>query len=255
MLGGEIDVDVGCARHLFVQEALEQQVVLDGVDPCDAEHIGDDRVSGRTTSLSRDAFLAGETHEVPADEKELCKSSLLDHLELVLQAMCHCRRDGSIALAEPIETELVEERKWRFPRRHRVAGKSDFAEVEVDVALLRYFPRRRQRLTVTFEEWAHLSPTFEVMLGVREEVRARFFERGAMPDGDQHVMQPAPGGDVVVDLVGRYDSGAAACCHRRAAFEDPLILSANVVMYLAEDVLRAQRFLQPSHALLAVGGT
>jgi len=32
MLGREIDVDVWRAGHLLVQEALEEQVVLDGVE-------------------------------------------------------------------------------------------------------------------------------------------------------------------------------------------------------------------------------
>src|SRR5437899_1950763 len=45
--GREVDVDVGRGRHLFVQEALEEQVVLDRIDPSDAEQVGDDAVRGR----------------------------------------------------------------------------------------------------------------------------------------------------------------------------------------------------------------
>jgi len=37
MLRGEVDVDVRRARHLLVQEALEEEVVLDGIDPSDAQ--------------------------------------------------------------------------------------------------------------------------------------------------------------------------------------------------------------------------
>src|ERR1700704_4137517 len=44
MLGREVDVDVGRRRHLLVEEALEEEVVLDRIDPGDAEHVGDDRV-------------------------------------------------------------------------------------------------------------------------------------------------------------------------------------------------------------------
>ena len=46
VLGREVDVDVGGAGHLLVQEALEQQVVLDGIDAGDAEDVGDDGVGG-----------------------------------------------------------------------------------------------------------------------------------------------------------------------------------------------------------------
>ena len=87
MLGREIDVDVRHARHLFVQEALEQQVVLDGIDPGDAEHVGDDRVGGRAAALAGHAMLAREAHEVPVDEEELGQPRLLDHLELALEAL------------------------------------------------------------------------------------------------------------------------------------------------------------------------
>ena len=87
MLGREIDVDVRDAGHLLVQEALEEQVVRDGVDPGDAQHVGDDRVGCRASALSGDPVLAGEAHEVPVDEEELGKARLLDHLQLPLQAL------------------------------------------------------------------------------------------------------------------------------------------------------------------------
>ena len=55
--------------------------------------------------------------------------------------------------------------------------------------------------------------------------------------------------------LGRVDIGEASVAiavssgHRHAAFEDPIIFSANVVMNLAEDVLPAQRLLQLTQPL------
>ena len=46
VLRREVDVDVGGAGHLLVEEALEQEVVLDGIDARDAEDVGDDGVRG-----------------------------------------------------------------------------------------------------------------------------------------------------------------------------------------------------------------
>ena len=91
-----------------MEEALEQQVVLDGVDAGDPEHVRDDRVGGRSTALPRHAVVAGETHEVPVDEEELCEAGLLDHLQLVLKAVGDCRSDRSVALADAFEAEVVE---------------------------------------------------------------------------------------------------------------------------------------------------
>jgi hypothetical protein len=56
-----------------------------------------------------------------------------------------------------------------------------------------------------------------------------------MADGDQHVVQPAPLADVVMDLVGRHHAGAASLRHCGASFEHPGILGAEMVVQLAED--------------------
>ena len=69
-----------------------------------------------------------------------------------------------------------------------------------------------------------------------------------MADGDQHVVQPAASGEVVVDLIGGDQAGAAALRHRRPPFEHPRILGLQVVVELAEDVLLAQRLLEPAQA-------
>src|ERR1700730_6764976 len=60
MVGGEIDVDVGRALVILVEESLEEQVVRNGIYTRDTEQISDDRVGGAATSLSRNAVLASE---------------------------------------------------------------------------------------------------------------------------------------------------------------------------------------------------
>src|SRR5260221_20049 len=140
--GREIDVDVRRARHLLVQEALEQQVVLDGVDAGDAEHVGDDRVRRRATTLAGHAVLARESHQVPVDEEKFGQPRLLDDLELALQPARHLHRDRPVALAHPLEAQLVEEGERSLACRHWKAREAHLAEVKVNVALLRDLPRR-----------------------------------------------------------------------------------------------------------------
>jgi len=74
-----------------------------------------------------------------------------------------------------------------------------------------------------------------------------------MPDRDQDVIQPAPGQEVIVDLVGGDDLRAASLCHRGSAFQDPWILGPHVMVQLAEDALFAQRGLDVTQPRLAVG--
>ena len=164
MLGREVDVDVRCAGHLLVQESLEQKVVLDGIHTRDSQHIGDDRVGGRSPTLARDSMLSGKAHEVPVDEEELRQACLLDHLELVLQPARDLRRDRTVALANAFEAQLVEIGERGLAGRHRVARKANLAKVEVEVAFLGDVPRRGQRRGMTFEQRPHLRATFQAVL-------------------------------------------------------------------------------------------
>ena len=192
MLGREVDVDVRGARHFVVQEPFEQEVVLDGVDARDPEHVRDDRVGGGTSALAGHAVLTRESHEVPVDQEELRQPGLLDHLELALKPLSDRERDRQVPGSHALETELVQKRERRLAFGDRVAGEADLAKVEVEVALTRDFPGRGQRRSVAFEQGTHLVATFEAVLGVGEEERARLIEGGAMPDGDQHVVKWSP---------------------------------------------------------------
>src|SRR5260370_22198614 len=66
-------------------------------------------------------------------------------------------------------------------------------------------------------------------------------EGGPMADGHQHVMQSPPPRHVVVHLVGRHDDSSTSFGHRRTALEHPLVLRAQVMVQLAEDILLTQR--------------
>ena len=92
-----------------MEEALEEEVVLDGIDAGDAEHVGDYRVGGRAAALAGHAMLACEAHEIPVDEEELGQSCLLDHLQLALEPARDLGGDRPVALAHALEAQLVEE--------------------------------------------------------------------------------------------------------------------------------------------------
>ena len=53
MVGREIDVDVGRALVVLVQESLEEQVVRNRIDTRDPEQIGDDRVRCSRAATAR----------------------------------------------------------------------------------------------------------------------------------------------------------------------------------------------------------
>src|SRR5215475_11081217 len=113
-----------------MQEAVEEEVVLDRVDAGDAKHVGHYRVGCRASALAGDAVLASKAHQIPVDEKELGQARLLDHVQLALQAACHCRGDRVIAPSGTLVRELVEVAERRLARWHGVTGEADVSEVE-----------------------------------------------------------------------------------------------------------------------------
>ena len=66
----EVDVEVGHRHALGIQEALEEQVVRDGIEIGDAHRVRDERAGARAApGPDRDAVLLGVADEVPDDEE------------------------------------------------------------------------------------------------------------------------------------------------------------------------------------------
>ena len=128
----EVDVDVGIARSALVDKTLEEQVVPDRIDPSYAEHVGHDRIGRTTAALGGNAALAGEAHQVPADQEELGQAGLFDDLEFVGELLDHRRRNRVIPAAGALLAQLVEVRKRRVALRDGKTGEAIALETEVD---------------------------------------------------------------------------------------------------------------------------
>jgi hypothetical protein len=80
----EIDVDVGRLLALLRDEALEQQVDLDGIDRGDAEAVAHGGIGRRAAALAEDGLVAraGEAHDVVDGEEIGGVTELVDEGEL-----------------------------------------------------------------------------------------------------------------------------------------------------------------------------
>ena len=84
----EVHVDIRHADAFDVQEALEQEVVGQGVEVGDLERPGHQRPGGRAAPRThRDALVLGPVDEVLHDEEIGREAHVLDDLELVFQAV------------------------------------------------------------------------------------------------------------------------------------------------------------------------
>ena len=84
----EVDVDVGHRHALGIQEALEDEVVVERVDVGDPHRPGDQAAGRRAAARTdRNALLARVADEVPDDQQIAGEPHPLDHLDLVGQAL------------------------------------------------------------------------------------------------------------------------------------------------------------------------
>src|SRR6185436_20900415 len=82
----EVDVDVGRADALLVQEAFEDQLVLDRVDVGYAQAPGDQAAGGRAAAgADRDLPLARVADEVPDDQEVAREADAVDDRDLLVE--------------------------------------------------------------------------------------------------------------------------------------------------------------------------
>ena len=108
--GVEVHVDVGHRDARRVEEALEQQVVLDRVEVGDAQAVGH-RAAGRAPrpGPTRMPDAAGVGDQVPHDEEVRAEAHVADDLELVGQALDHgVGQLVAPALAGALEGEVAQ---------------------------------------------------------------------------------------------------------------------------------------------------
>ena len=105
----EVGVDIGQRDTVGVEEALEQQVILDGVDLGDAQTIGHHRPGRRATPRPHHhvELLARRVDEVLHDEEVAGESHGLHHMQLKLHALGHLLGDGvAIEAARTVVRQL-----------------------------------------------------------------------------------------------------------------------------------------------------
>ncbi len=91
----EIQVDIRHGDAPRVEEALEDQPVLDGIDQGDIQGVGHDRAGCRAAGVVPDALLAGVAAQVPHDQEVGVEPHLVDDAQLVIQALAHDRVIGA----------------------------------------------------------------------------------------------------------------------------------------------------------------
>ncbi|CAB5067676.1 unannotated protein [freshwater metagenome] len=165
--GVEVHVDIGHGHTAGIEEPLEDQVVLDGVEVRDPEAVRNRTARRRApTGTDTDPGIAGMLDEVPHDQEVRREPHVRDDLELVRETLYH-RWCEVVAptLAGTLPREEVEVVRVVLValgnREERELGR---AELDLDVRALCYPQRVVARLGIVPEEAPHLGGSLEVVL-------------------------------------------------------------------------------------------
>ena len=252
----EIDVNIRRADALGIQKALEEELVVDGIDIGDADDIGDDGAcGGAAAGTDGDAMFARPVDEIPDDQEIIDEALLLQDEELALQPLAKLGRIGAGAVTpvHPLLAEAAEVIILGKAIRGIVVRVFWLAEFEFQIAALRDAQRIIQSLGMRGKECAHLGGAFKIKLGhvthpaLIRDIRAR-------PDADHHVMRLVMGALKEMDII-RGDQtdakipGEGGECRIAALLRlDAVVVKLEVEVLAAEDlhevVKRVARFLR-----------
>ena len=242
-LDGEVDVGVGQRLAARVEEALEQEVVLDRVEVGDLEAVGDERAGGGAAAgPDADPVPLREVDEVPDDQEVVDEAHLLDRLQLEFEPVGQLRGRVAVALVEATLGQLEEVLERVAFVGRRVFGQQDLPELERDVAALGDLERAAERIRVAGEVRGHLFGRLEEELVGVELPVVRVLERVAGLDAEQSLVRARVLVVQVVHVAGGDERQPGALGELREQRIDaglrlePRVLNLDVGVVLAEDL-------------------
>ncbi len=243
----EVHVDVGHALAPRVEEALEQQVVLERVDVGDAERVADDGPGGGTSAGSHgDAVVLGELHVVPDDEEVGVEPHLADDAELEVEALDDLlARLGAVAPRDALLAQVAQVAVLGEAVGHRVRGQLVVAEVQAHVTAFGDLQRGRAGAGIVLEALLHLVARLEVELVAAVAHAVLVGEVALRLDAEQRVVRVGVLVAQVVDVVGGDGLEAGLLGELRELGEQLALLGQAGVLELDVDVLGAEQLGEP----------
>ena len=238
----EVDVEVGHGDAVGVEEALEDQAVLQRVEVGDAHRVGGHRAGARAAARAdADAVVLRPVDEVGDDEEVAGEAHLQDDGLLVLGLLAHRLRHAvRVADLEAAVDLLDEPGVLGLPLRHREPGHVVRVRVELDLAALGDDERVVARLGQVAEDVPHLRRRLQVVLVAVELEAVRVVERRAGLDAEQRRVALRVLRVRVVQVVRRDDRQRQLLREAEQVLLHPALDRDAVVHQLDEEVVLAE---------------
>src|SRR5690606_25293443 len=105
----KISIDIGHALTVRIQETLEQEVVLDGVDIGNTNAIGYHRTRGRTTTRAyKNTNISACLDKIGYNQKVPCKTHGFDGEKLKVETLFHFCRDFMISILGSLKSDVLQ---------------------------------------------------------------------------------------------------------------------------------------------------
>ncbi len=249
----EIHVHVGEAHALRIEEALEQQAVLQRVDIGDLHRVADQAAGSRPAARShRDPHVFGIADEIPDHQEVAGEFHVLDHLDFAIQALhvfgevvfqraldLH-RLQARAALLEAHPSHVFKVGVGGVLGRNIEAGERVHHLFQLDVAALCDLPRAVHGVLEFAEELHHFVARLEVEVRRTPAHAVRVVEILAGLDAHEDFVRPRILFAEVVRIVGgdEREAGFAGKAHEFGC--QALILLQVVVLHFEEEILGAE---------------
>ena len=248
-LVAKIDVDIGHAHALRVEEALEEQLILEGIDVGDAEEIADDAAGCRAAARAdEDAVAFGVVDKIPDDEEIGIVAHFVDDAELVVEPLCHLGAGSWIAAVDAFFTEaaqigLVVHARRRVEIRHIIVP-----EGEIEIAFFGDAHGFVEGGGVVGQHAQHFFVAFEIKL-VAFKAHAILGIKGCRClDAEHHILHGGVFSADIVVVVGGDEAHAELPGKLVQAVVD-LDLAGNTVVLQLEIIILAKEVLIPHGGL------
>ena len=206
----EVHINIGQAHAFGIEEALEQQVVGDGVEVGDAQRPGHEAARRRTAARPHgDAVVLGPVDEFLYDKEIAREAHVADDVQLVAQALAvGVRIEGGRvgvflqALFQALLGQPPEFRFQRGPFGQGVDREIMVAEIQLHIALFGDAHGIGQRFRHMAEGGFHLLGALVIKFRGLEAHVPGIVQRGLRLDAEQHLVGFHVVGIEVVAVVG-----------------------------------------------------
>ncbi len=251
---GKVQVDVGPTGPVLGKEALEEELLLDGVDRRDSQGVTDRRVGRASPALDEESLAPGEPDQVPDDQEIACEFQFADEFQLGQELAAPVLFHPPSALTGSGKDSFPQERVHVVSRRHRKVGKGVAQVLQGEVQPVGDPFRIRKGFGEVCKEGLHFLRPFDMPFAVGAEPAPRRIQVSVLPEAGEDIHHLGIGRRGVEDAVCREEGQVMGSREIPQVPYRFVLPSHRMALNLDEDISGAERSDDVPDRVLRPGG-